>query len=155
MTIRLADWVFQVDPEATRIHTQKCSADHCTCPYCQNFYENVATSHPSLGPVLSRFGIVLNGPSEVMPFEPTLVMVCYRVTGQILQPGQSRLHVNQVPLRMEPADESSFFLWAGEMELPWTQEEDPDEVLSPANQPEFLDRMMKRWLETRDELELT
>ena len=155
MVIRLADWVFQVDPEATRIHTLQCSTDHCTCPYCRNFYENVAAFHPALGPVLSRFGIDLNGPSEVMPFEPTLVMACYRVTGQILHQGHSRLHVNQVPLRMEPADENSFFLWAGEMELPWTQEEDPDEVISPANQPEFLDRMMKRWLETREELEMT
>ena len=155
MTIRLADWIFLVNPEATRDHTAACSADHCTCPYCRNFYENVASAHPALGPVLSRFGVELNGPSEVMPFEPTLVMVCYRVTGQILQEGASRLHVNQVPLRPEPADADSFFLWAGEMALPWTQEEDPDEVISPANQPEFLERMMKRWLETREELELT
>jgi hypothetical protein len=32
------------------------------------------------------------------------------------------------------------------MELPWTQIEDMDEVISPANQPEFMDRMMLRWL---------
>jgi hypothetical protein len=32
------------------------------------------------------------------------------------------------------------------MALPWTQEEDMDEVLSPANQPEFMERMMERLL---------
>ncbi len=152
--ITLADWQFQVDADATLAYTSKCSGDHCTCPYCRNFYENVDASHPSLRPVLSRFGIDLNGPCEVMPFEPTLVMACYRVTGQILRLGESRLHVDGVALRPERADGETFFLWAGEMELPWTQEEDMDEVLSPANQPEFMDRMYRRWLETREEYEL-
>jgi hypothetical protein len=76
------------------------------------------------------------------------------VTGQILKKGETRLWVDDVPLRPEEADDNTFFLWAGEMDLPWTQDEDMDEVLSPANQPEFMDRMMQRWLLTRDELEM-
>ena len=155
MEIVLADWKFRVDVDATMAYTHKCSLDHCVCPYCQNYYENVDSTHPNLRPVLSRFGILLNGPCEVMPFAPTLVAACYRVTGEILQTGSTRLWVDDVPLRPEPADEHTFFLWAGEMELPWTQLEDMDEVVSPANQPEFLDRMMQRWLLTREAYELT
>ncbi len=152
--ITLVDWQFQVDEEATLVYTIQCSEDHCTCPYCLNFYENIDAAHPTLRPVLSRFGIFLNGPCEIMPFEPTLVMACYRVTGQITRRGISQLHVDGVPLRPESADENTFFLWVGEMDIPWTQQEDMDEVLSPANQPEFMDRMYRRWLETREDYEL-
>ena len=153
MIITLADWQFEVDPALTADYTLKCSLDHCTCAYCRNFYETVDEAHPRLRAVLEKFGIHLNGPCEVMPFEPTLVMACYRVTGQILQMGRTRLHVDEVPLHPSVADEKTFFLWTGEMELPWVQEEDMDEVISPANQPEFLDRMYHQWLSTRDEAE--
>lgn len=146
MVISLADWQFSVDLDATMEYTHKCSLDHCTCPYCQNFYDNMDQAEPTLSPVLSKFGIYLNGPCEVMPFEPTLVAACYRITGKILSRGESRLHINDVPLRPEDADDNTFFLWVGPMDLPWTQEEDMYEVLSPANQPEFMDRMMARLL---------
>lgn len=151
MTIQLADWQFQVHVEQTMDYTHRCSLDHCTCPYCQNFYENIQSEYPSLGPVLSRFGIFLNGPCEVMPFEPTLVAAAYRITGRILHRGESWLHADGVDLRPEAGDEGTFLLWVGPVELPWTQGEDMDEVISPANQPEFMDRMMAqalRWAET-------
>ena len=155
MVISLADWRFRVDVDATMAYTHKCSLDHCTCPYCQNFYENMDRAERSLRPVLSKFGIYLNGPCEVMPFEPTLVAACYRVTGRILRKGNCSLHINGVPLRPEAADESTFFLWVGPMELPWTQEENMYQVLSPANQPEFMDRMMQRLLKWAEEEEIT
>ena len=148
MILQLGDWQFQVDVEQTMDYTYRCSLDHCTCPYCQNYYENVDRVHSSLGPVLSQFGICLNGPCEVMPFEPTLVAAAYRVTGSIISRGEAWLHADGVDLRPEPGDEQTFLLWVGPMELPWTQEEDMEEVISPANQPEFLDRMMAvalRW----------
>lgn len=142
MQISLGDWQFRVDVDATMDYTYRCSLDHCTCPYCQNFYENMDRAEPSLRPVLSKFGIHLNGPCEIMPFEPTLVAACYRVTGQILSTGESYLHVQEIPLRPEYADSDTFFLWVGPLILPWTQKEDINEVLSPANQPEFMERMM-------------
>lgn len=153
MIITLGDWQFQVDAVATEDYTTRCSLDHCTCPYCKNFYENIDRTQPMLRPVLEKFGIFLNGPCEVMPFEPTLVAACYRVTGKILSRGESYLHVEDVPLRPEEADDRTFFLWIGPVELPWTQEIPVDEVLSPANQPEFMDRMMQRllkWAEYED-----
>lgn len=153
--ITLADWQFLVDEEQTQLHSRNCSLDHCTCAYCRNFYEAVDRAQPRLRPVLNRFGIDINGPSEVMPFEPTLVSACYRVKGQILQAGASRLYVEDVPLLPEPADGESFFLWVGEMELPWLQSEPMEDVVSPANEPEFMQRMLTRWLQTRDDGDLS
>ena len=153
MIISLADWQFRLNVDATLAYTHTCSLDHCTCPYCQNFYENIDENHPNLRPVLSRFGIHLNGPCEVMPFEPTLVAAAYRITGEIQSRGEPWLHVDNVPLRPEAGDDDTFLLWVGPMELPWTQEEDMDDVTSPANQPEFMDRMMLtllRWAEPGD-----
>lgn len=146
MVISLADWAFHVDVAATLDYTHKCSLDHCTCPYCQNFYENAGREHPNLLPVLTRFGIHFNGPCEVMPFEPDVVAAAYRVTGRIAKFGDSRLYVDDIPLRPEEGDENTFLLWVGPMELPWTQQEDMLDVLSPANQPEFMDRMMNKLL---------
>ena len=153
MRIHLGDWEFAVDPEATWEYTSKCSTDHCTCPYCMNFYENVDRVQPMLRPVLRKFGIYLDGPCEVMPFEPTLAAACYRVIGRIIKQGGTFLHVEDVPLRPETADEGTFFLWIGPLELPWTQSICCEDVESPANQPEFLDRMMQRlliWAEQDD-----
>lgn len=155
MIISLADWKFSVDVDATLAYTHKCSLDHCECPYCMNFYDNIDRAEPSLRPVLSKFGIYLNGPCEVMPFEPDFVAACYRVTGQILSRGTSSLHINDVALRPEQADDTTFFLWIGPLDLPWTQEEDMDEVISPANQPEFMDRMMARLLKWADDTPIT
>lgn len=154
MVISLADWDFHVDVDATLDYTHKCSLDHCTCPYCMNFYENADKTHSSLRPVLSRFGIHLNGPCEVMPFEPDVVAAAYRVSGRIVKFGDSRLYVDDVPLRPEEGDGNTFLLWVGPMELPWTQNEDMFEVLSPANQPEFMDRMMLKLLDWAEEATL-
>ena len=145
--IRLADWVFSVDIKATSERTQRYSLDHCTCPYCQNYYETLEQTHPALGPVLGKFGIDLNGPSELMPLEPTLFMACYRVTGQILEQGRARLHIDGIPFRPEKADDETFFLWIGELALPWVQDIPQEDVISPANQPEFLERMEQKWLQ--------
>ncbi len=150
MRISLADWLFEVNVEQTMAYTAKCSTDHCMCAYCRNFYEAVDGAHPALRPFLSRFGVTLDGPSELMPFEPTLLMAAYRVTGQITRVGLDRMHVNGVPVRPEAGEGGTFLLWVGEMEVPWLQEEPEEEVVSPANEPEFMARMLDKWLETRE-----
>ena len=155
MVITLADWQFSVDRDATLHHSAACSLDHCTCAYCRNYYEAVDAAHPRLRPVLDKFGVHLNGPSEVMPFEPALVAACYKITGQILARGETFLHMDDVPLRPENLDGQHFHLWVGPVELPWTQETEMDEVLSPANQPEFLDRMMQRLLLWAEDADIT
>lgn len=146
MDISIADWQFRVDVESTRDRTIRYSADHCMCAYCRNYYETVDEAHPRLRQVLGGFGIELNGPSEVMPLEHNVILSCYRVTGNVLHSGSTRLFVDQVPLFPEEGEDGTFLIWAGPMELPWVQEECPEDVISPANEPEFLDRMARKWL---------
>lgn len=145
MVISLADWQFQVDTAATYRHTLQCSQDHCTCGYCKNYYEAAPLSYPEVPEFLSGFGVEFHGPSEVMPFLPTCVLACYRVQGRILKAGSGPLYAGEIPVLPEKADEESFFLWVGELLLPWLQEEDQEEVISPANLPEFMDRMEEIW----------
>lgn len=146
MIFELADWKIQVDVEKTRAHTQANAKDHCSCAYCKNYYEALRVTYPGLCVALSRLGIDPMGPSELMPFTPTLYLACYRVSGQILSWGKSALAAEGVPIMPETADGESFFLWVGEAELPWLQPEDPGEVVSPANLPEFMERMQDTWL---------
>lgn len=155
MVITLADWVFSIDKEATNAYTLKCSTDHCMCAYCRNFYETVDKAHPTLRSFLAQLGVTLEGPCEVMPFEPTLVMACYRLTGSIIRIGQAKMHVDGIPLYPEASNDGTFLLWVGEMELPWIQNEPMEDVLSPANEPAFMERMMQKWLNTRDSLNLS
>ena len=146
MILEAADWRFQVDVEKTRQRTSKYSFEHCQCSYCKNFYDAIDLAHPTLRPVMEQFGVNLEGPSELMPFEPTLMMACYRVDGQILQWGKTAMSVNGVPIVPELGDEETFLLWVGEMEIPWLQKEAVEDVVSPANLPEFLSRMQEVWL---------
>lgn len=146
MTLSLGDWRFQIDQDLTRERTQKNSLDHCECAYCRNYYQTVPLVYPELCGFLEEFGVDYRGPSEVMPFEPTLMLACYRVQGKILQFGTEVLCAGTVPISPETADEESFFLWAGEIVLPWLQEEPEEDVVSPANLPEFLARMEEVWV---------
>lgn len=148
--LTIADWKFRVDVSTTEKHTLRNSTDHCLCAYCRNYYETVDAAQPRLRPVLSKFGIVLEGPSELMPLEPNVILACYRVYGEILHRGNVHLFVDDVRLFPEPGEDGSFLLWVGAMEHPWMQEEAAEEVISPANEPDFLDRMTVKWMELMD-----
>ena len=145
MILKLADWRFRVNVEATAERTRKYSYEHCQCSYCKNFYDAIDVAYPELRSVMESFGINLEGPSELMPFEPTLMLACYRVDGEILQCGKSQLFVKGVQLLPEAYDEKTFLLWVGEVKLPWLQQEKVEDVVSPANLPEFLERMQEIW----------
>ena len=145
MILKAADWKFRVNPQENREQTDRYSLDHCTCGYCQNYYDTVEETYPRLKDFLGEFGIHMHGPVEVMPFEPTLVLVCYRVRGQILQWGMTPLYADGISIVPEAVDEETFLLWVGEMELPWVQRERVEDVESPANLPEFLERMQSMW----------
>ena len=146
MILKLADWRFRVNVEATSERTRKYSYEHCQCSYCKNFYDAIDVAYPELRSVMESFGINLEGPCELMPFEPTLMLACYRVDGEILQWGKSQLFVKGVQLLPEAGDDKTFLLWVGEVKLPWLQEEPEEDVISPANLPGFLDRMEEVWL---------
>lgn len=102
-------------------------------------------AYPLLRPAMESLGVYLEGPCELMPFEPTLLLACYRLDGQILQWGREPLYAGGVSVVPEYADAETFLLWVGEMDLPWLQDETPENVVSPANLPEFLERMQNMW----------
>lgn len=141
MVIAFADWKFRVDVTATMERTTLYSKDHCDCAYCRNFYDSVDAAYPELRPFLAKFGIFLDGPSEVMPLEPNLILACYRVDGEILSLGGEDFWLGDIRFTVEPSDDGTFLLWVGELDIPWILDEDMDEVISPANLPEFMDRM--------------
>lgn len=145
MELKLSDWLFQIDREATATHTLNNSQDHCMCGYCKNFYETVEVAYPEVCEFLKQFGIHVHGPSEVMPFEPNLILVCYRVHGEILEWGEQALNISGIMVLPETDVQDTFLLWVGEIPLPWVQQEDMEEVISPANLPEFLERMQNVW----------
>jgi len=145
LILKLGDWRFRVDVEATSERTRKYSFDHCQCSYCKNFYEAIDVAYPELREVMEHFGVNLEGPCELMPFEPTLMLACYRVDGRIRQWGQSQMYISGIPLLPEAGDSETFLLWVGEMRIPWGQKERPEEVVSPANLSEFMERMQTVW----------
>ena len=146
MEIRISDWVFQVDLEATFLHTSNNSQDHCECAYCRNFYESVDVVYPEVRSFLSQFGVVVEGPSELMPFEPTVILACYRIHGTVLTWGEKTILIGSIPVSVETGEGNSFLLWVGELALPWLQPEPEEDVVSPANTPEFMERMREIWL---------
>lgn len=146
MILKINDWEFDIDLDATREHSSFASEDHCTCGYCENYYRAVKLCYPGLKPFLKRFGLDIDGPVEMYPIEPTLYLSGYRVTGRILKFGNSPMMVDGIPVSADPREERYFMLEVGEMHLPWLLAEHPDDVVSPANEPEFLEKMYRKIL---------
>lgn len=147
MILKIDDWIFDIDPVKTREHSSFALETHCTCAYCENYYRAVGIVCPELRSFLERFCVEIQGPSEMFPFEPTLCLLGYKVWGRILQYGREPMMVGGIPVMPVPRDEGMFLLEVGEMTLPWLLEEDMDEVVSPANEPEFLENMYRRMLQ--------
>lgn len=146
MTLRIDDWIFHIDPAKTKEHSSFALRTHCTCGYCENYYRSVEKVYPELRPFLEQFFVEIQGPSEMYPFEPTLYLLGYKVNGSILQVGRGPIMVGSVPVMPQPLDEERFMLEVGEISMPWVLEEDMDGVISPANEPEFLESMYRKMI---------
>lgn len=144
MVLKINDWVFDIDWDRTTEHSSFASQDHCTCSYCMNYYQSVQQMYPGLKDFISRFGAHIDGPVEMYPIEPTLYLSGYRIFGRVMQAGIEPMMVDGVPVTADIRDPERFMLEVGEMPLPWVLDEDMDEVVSPANEPEFLEKMYKK-----------
>ena len=156
MILQVDNWVFDVDIPATMAYSAGIWEDHCTCGYCRNFYETMDAAYPQLKTFLKQFGMNSLTPEEMSPVEPTLCMASYCVSGKVIQNGVYPIDLGGVvisvateadPLYHPACGEPFFVLNTGLLELPWALDEDMDEVISPANEPEYLERMMNRLLE--------
>ena len=146
MVLQINDWIFRIDMEKTKEHSSFVSSENCTCGYCENYYRAVNLTYQDLKDFLLRFGVRVDGPSEMYPIEPTLYLAGYRVFGSIVQYGNSPMMVDGIPVTPEPVDDDHFMLEAGQMPLPWVMAEDMHEIISPANEPEFLEKMYRKLL---------
>ena len=146
MILKINDWEFDIDWDRTTEHSSFASEDHCTCAYCENYYRSVDRVYPNLRPFITRFGGHILGPVEMYPIEPTLYLSGYRIFGRVLRAGNAPFMVDGVPVMPDIREDGIFMLEVGEMELPWVLEEDMDEVISPANEPEFLEKMYRKLL---------
>ena len=160
MLLKIADWIFDADIPATMSYSAGVWDDHCTCGYCRNFYETLNGEYPQLRVFLEQFGMNSLTPEEMSPIEPTLCMVSYCISGTIVKHGIYPIDIDGVvltvsshednPLYEPPYGKPFFVLTTGLLELPWVLDEDMDEVISPANEPEYMERMMGRLLENTD-----
>ena len=155
MILSIDDWIFDVDMATTMAYSAKEAAEHCDCAYCRNFYAAVDDIYPQLRQFLAQFGLDLEAPEELMPFEPTLYLACYAAEGRIVKRGQPLIMVDGVKVMPESAQDAMinsglhapyFVLSVGPMTLPWVLNEPMEEVVSPANEPSFLKKMWNRLL---------
>ena len=159
MILNIQDWVLDVDLPATVAYSSHLVSDHCECGYCVNFYQAVRQCYPSLDPFLQEFGINIEGPVDFLPVEPILCIVSYAVCGRILKCGRTLIDLGEVTVSVQNSSELDYTLSCGEpyfvfttnaLRLPWLLEEDMDEVVSPANEPECLERMWRKLLDSAE-----
>ena len=156
MIFSIEDWIFDVDVDATAKYCSGVVADPCNCGYCRNFRAAVNNEFPQINKFLTALGSRVDAPEELMPYEPTVFEGSYCISGKILQEGQALKLSDHCWFSVLTADETDyetqcpspyFVLRTNSLELPWVLDEDMDEVISPANEPEYLQRMWDRLLQ--------
>lgn len=156
MHLKINGWEFEINTEETEAYSTKVLGEHCQCGYCRNFYKAVDGAYPGLHPFLAQFGMHVETPEELMPFEPTVCTVSYCISGKILCKSSFPLEGGGTVFSVDTQEDMPFdtqckppyfVLTSGFLELPWLLDEDMNEVVSTANDPEFLKKMWSRLLE--------
>lgn len=160
MIFQIQDWVFDIDLVATKEYTQHLLQDHCECGYCRNYYMAVIDTNPSLKCFLETVGSHIEAPVDFLPVEPTLCVVSYAVSGKIIETGNEIIILDDITLSVQEQSQldyelkckQPYFVFTTDyIELPWLLDEDMNEVVSPANEPECLDRMWRMLLDNADQ----
>ena len=158
MILAIDDWRFEVDITATMEYSAKEAAEHCDCAYCRNFYAAVDSTYPELRPFLAQFGVDIEAPDELLPYDFPQKMQYYgyyAVCGRIHQTGKKPIMVSGTGIRPDRfsdlhinsgCQEPYFFLNVSGINLPWVLDEPMEDVISPANEPSFLKKMWERLL---------
>lgn len=161
MILKIADWEFDIDMERTMAYSAAETAEHCDCAYCRNFYAAVDFDCPALRIFLAQFGIDVEAPDVLMPYDKipgpdgldNLVLYSgkYVVFGSIVKQGKTRFALGAADLWANEDTEFSFdapyfVLTLEESLIRWVIDEPFEEVVSPANEPSFLEKMWDRLL---------
>lgn len=158
MILRIDDWKFDVDLIHTMEYSSAEAAEHCDCAYCRNFYASVDRDCPTLRPMLSQFGLDVEAPDALYPYDFHKDRIWYEgeyvVFGSILHAGKMPIgHGDADGYCIIPRSESEyaydrphFVLSLEDAEMAWVLDEPMEAVLSPANEPSFLKKMWDRLL---------
>ena len=159
MILKFGDWIFDVNIPETMDYSAHIASDPCSCGYCRNFRRTIDDAYPQLKTFLEQFGMDSQTPEEMSPIEPTLCNAFYCISGSVIKRGIYPIDLNGIvlsvpdepdPLYNPPFGKPFFVFDTGLLDLPWVLKEDMDEVISPANEPEYLQRMMNRLLENAE-----
>ncbi len=159
MIINIADWEFDIDLQRTMAYSHAEALAHCDCAYCRNFYLAVDNAYPQLRAFLTQFGVDLEAPDELMPYDVDGRMLyegTYVVFGRIRKPGKQGFafgNASLLPMEEDGYDfeEPYFVLTLERIILPWMLDESLKDVVSPANEPFFIDKMMDHLLQIQDD----
>lgn len=167
MILKIHEWEFSVNLTETMKYSAAEAAEHCTCAYCRNFYASVDSKYPNLRPFLAQFGVDIEAPAELSPYEPTVCACDYVVKGSILKSGREFMVDGALVYAMPFSDASVpsvlpeaenekdwFVLCVRNLFLTWVLDEPMEEVISPANEPEFLEKMYRELLESAEDQSL-
>ena len=151
MLLKLGEWEFEINMEATMAYSAQEAADHCDCAYCRNFYACVDTQYPQLRPFLAQFGVDIEAPEELFPYDVEDQMYydgIYSVSGRIIKPGSHALQCGDISIAPTANEyiEQGLTLDVSTVILPWVLDEPMKETVSPANLPDFLKKMWDRLL---------
>lgn len=155
MIIKIDDWEFDVDLDTTMAYSSREAEDHCTCGYCRNFYASVDKVYPNLRRFFAQFGVDIEAPDELIPYEPALMEGFFAVCGKVLHFGLKPITIDGLGISVADPDalhvnvfcpEPYFVLNTELMELPWVLEERMEDVVSAANEPSFLQKITSRML---------
>jgi len=126
MILEFSDWLLLSDNETNAAYSVEEAQQHCTCPWCRNFYNTVDKRYPGLRYFLSRFGLDVEAPESLQPITPELYQASYVADGKILRQGSGPIFIDDLPITIEPdVEPDAFYLHVGLMNLPWVLEEDP------------------------------
>lgn len=165
MILEIDGWKFDIDMTAIMEYSSNEAKYHCDCAYCRNFYAAVDEVYPNLRPFLARFGLDIEAPDELMPFDMENRMDydgVYVVAGCILTKGDELIQVDD--LRIAPEYDSEinhsqlqpcFYLTINDIMLPWVLDEPMKDVVSPANFPSFLKKMWNKLLGRQPKSDIT
>lgn len=167
MTLQLNDWIFDIDIEHTMERSAVEAKDHCTCAYCRNFYAGMDRYLSGLRPLLAQFGIDAEAPDTLYPYDVQKDLMWYEgeyvLFGQIVKTGRQPLRSNRLdsffinPILVDEYDlpQPHFVLSLEKAQLPWILEEPMEEVVSPANEPTFLDEMWDHLLKKAENTDVS
>ena len=133
MILEFSDWLLLSNNDSNAAYSTEEAEQHCTCPWCRNFYKTVDKAYPGLRYFLSRFGLDIEAPETLQPITQEMYQATYVAEGKILRQGSEPIYIDGLPITVEPDIEPDvYYLHVGLMKLPWVLLEDPNELPLPS-----------------------